>query len=172
MNVSGQNGVDGPYPAPIVLPSQQVEAAWIDYNGHMNVAYYTLAFDRALDSFLEDWLGIGETWVKARGQGPYVLQAHVHYLAELLEGEAFHVRLLLLAADRKRMHLFLSMIRNRDEALCATQEVVLLNVDHEKRRAAAYPDWAVARMTRMAADHAALPRPEQAGRPIGLTVRK
>ena len=32
---------------------RKVKKAWIDYNGHMNVAYYTLAFDKVLDDFLE-----------------------------------------------------------------------------------------------------------------------
>ena len=27
---------------------QNVKKEWIDYNGHMNVAYYTLAFDLSL----------------------------------------------------------------------------------------------------------------------------
>ena len=26
---------------------------WIDYNGHMNVAYYLVAFDTGLDSFVD-----------------------------------------------------------------------------------------------------------------------
>ena len=33
---------------------QSVREEWIDYNGHMNVAYYTLAFDNSLDDFLEN----------------------------------------------------------------------------------------------------------------------
>ena len=39
-------------------PVEEVLEDWIDYNGHMNVAYYTLAFDRAIDLFLENTLGI------------------------------------------------------------------------------------------------------------------
>ena len=37
---------------------QNVKKEWIDYNGHMNVAYYTLAFDNSLDDFLETILEI------------------------------------------------------------------------------------------------------------------
>ena len=43
---------------------QNVKKEWIDYNGHMNVAYYTLAFDNSLDDFLETILEIGPTFVK------------------------------------------------------------------------------------------------------------
>lgn len=168
MSATAHGGKDGPYPAPIRLPKATVLPAWIDYNGHMNVAYYTMAFDQALDVFLEEWLGIGETWVKDVGQGPYVLQSHTHYLAELVEGEAFTVSVLVLDADAKRMHLVLTMNRAADDALSAVQEQVLLNVDHTERRSAPYPDWAAARLGRMKDDHAAAPRPAQTGAPIGL----
>ena len=52
---------------------QNVKKEWIDYNGHMNVAYYTLAFDNSLDDFLETILEIGPTFVKKVKQGPYSL---------------------------------------------------------------------------------------------------
>ena len=32
-----------------IRSSLTVEPGWIDYNGHMNVAFYVLAFDRATD---------------------------------------------------------------------------------------------------------------------------
>src|SRR5690242_2796218 len=37
----------------------KVEPAWIDYNGHMNVGYYVVAFDKGTDGLL-DRLGLGE----------------------------------------------------------------------------------------------------------------
>ena len=49
---------------------QNVKKEWIDYNGHMNVAYYTLAFDNSLDDFLETILEIGPTFVKKVNEGP------------------------------------------------------------------------------------------------------
>ncbi|MDC1055690.1 hypothetical protein OAQ06_00420 [bacterium] len=39
-----QKGHDGPYKTPIILSEKIVLKEWIDYNGHMNVAFYTLAF--------------------------------------------------------------------------------------------------------------------------------
>ena len=35
-----------------------VQPEWIDHNGHMNVAYYVLAFDVATDTVYETW-GLG-----------------------------------------------------------------------------------------------------------------
>ena len=63
--------VDDPYSTPIILPEQQVLKEWLDYNGHMNVAFYTLAFDKSLDIFLEDFLGIGETHAYKNNQGSF-----------------------------------------------------------------------------------------------------
>ena len=38
--------------AELEVGQQSVLPDWIDYNGHMNVAYYVLAFDRGVDEFL------------------------------------------------------------------------------------------------------------------------
>ena len=39
--------------APFVSSVMRVEPGWIDYNGHLNMAYYNVLFDRAID---ELWL--------------------------------------------------------------------------------------------------------------------
>ncbi len=162
------DGHDGPYDAPVVIGPRQVEPGWIDYNGHMNVAYYTMGFDQALDVFLQEELGIGERFVTREGHGPYALQAHFHYLGELLAGERFTVSVLLHDHDAKRMHVMLEMRNAETGAVAATLEQVLMNVDLTARRSAPYPEWAQARMAAMRAAHAGLARPGQMSRPIGL----
>ncbi len=149
-------------------PVRSVLSDWIDYNGHMNVAYYSLAFDQSLDAILEEDLGIGPSYVAERNHGPYVVQNHIHYLAELLEGEEFQIRFQLLDADEKRIHVFLEMTRIRDGALVATSEQLILNVDLEARRSAPYPADRSARIREVRDAHSALPRPTQAGSPLGI----
>jgi len=163
-----KSGHDGPYPAPIVVSDRKVESDWIDFNGHMNVGYYGIAFDLASDVLFEDYLGLGWEYVERAGQGSFVLQAHTHFVNELREGETFSVRFRLIDHDRKRLHFFAEMLRDADGALCATQEVLSMNVDHATRRSAEYPEWAVARFARMKADHAGLEPPAQLGAPIGI----
>ena len=51
------------FPGPLPCPEQAVEPTWIDYNGHMNMAYYHVAFDRAVD-FAYDQLGLGAHYVE------------------------------------------------------------------------------------------------------------
>ena len=42
--------------APFVSSLMRVEPGWIDYNGHLNMAYYNVMMDRAID---EMWLQLG-----------------------------------------------------------------------------------------------------------------
>ncbi|MEM9050102.1 MAG: thioesterase family protein [Pseudomonadota bacterium] len=149
------------------MGEQTVLPGWIDYNGHMNVAYYLVAFDRGLDVLFEA-LGIGESFVSEARMGPFALQTHMHFLAELAEGERFYTRALVLDVDHKRVHLFCEMLRSRDETLCATMEQVTMNVDLTTRRSAAYPDWAFAKLSALRNAHADLPRPAQVGAALEL----
>ena len=49
--------------APFVSSMMRVEPQWIDYNGHLNMAYYNVLFDRAVDEVYE-LLGIGADYLK------------------------------------------------------------------------------------------------------------
>src|SRR5690606_40814382 len=46
-----RNPADAPalFFAPFVSSTMRAEAHWIDYNGHLNAAYYNVFFDRAVD---------------------------------------------------------------------------------------------------------------------------
>lgn len=163
--MTGSATAEPPDTGPLRLRGGQVLDDWIDYNGHMNVAYYVLAFDQAVDLMLEE-IGIGPTHVKATGQGPYALQTSIHYLDEMLQGEAFAFDALLIDQDNKRIHVLLRMLKG--VSVVATYEQVLMNVDHATRRSTPYPDWAQARLADLCAAHADLPRPSQYGQPLGL----
>ncbi|MEL7462739.1 MAG: thioesterase family protein [Pseudomonadota bacterium] len=151
-----------------IMSRQTVQPDWIDYNGHMNVAFYTLAFDKAFDEFLEDWIGTGVTFVERSRFGPMALQSQVCFLGELLEGEAFHVRFWLVDHDDKRMHVFCQMIAEKDGSVAATYESLGMNVDLEARRGAPYPGWAVERMDRLMSAQKDHERPKQLGQVIGI----
>ena len=89
---------------PFKTRKQKVLPEWIDYNGHMNVAYYTLAFDKSLDFFFEDILGIGPTYVSKMSKRPFALKASYHYFSELLVREEFYVDLTVVDFDLKKVH--------------------------------------------------------------------
>jgi acyl-CoA thioester hydrolase len=154
--------------APIRSRSRTVPSEWIDYNGHMNVAYYTLAFDHAVDEVLEEHLGIGVTFVRKMRMGPMALQTQIHYLGELVEGDEFVCDFQVLDADPKRIHFFSTMVNLATGTTAATYESLTMNVDLEARRAAPYPDGARERIELLRALHTSLPRPPQVGSPIGI----
>jgi acyl-CoA thioester hydrolase len=90
--------------APFVSSLMKVEPAWIDYNGHLNMAYYNVLFDRAVDEVFE-LLGCGADYVK-KGFSTFTAEVHVRYLRELKEGDPVRVTFQLLDYDSKRMHYF------------------------------------------------------------------
>ncbi|HWE72840.1 MAG TPA: thioesterase family protein [Stellaceae bacterium] len=150
-------------------PSYRASVApeWIDYNGHMNVAYYVLAFDRATDR-LFDYLGVGEAYRRATHHSVFALEAHVTYERELRQGDEFAIATRLIDADRKRLHLFHAMTREKDNELSATIEVMGLHVDMAGPKSAPLPDDVFAKVEAMLAEHRLLPAPPQLGRKIGI----
>ena len=126
--------------SPYKTRNQKVLPEWIDYNGHMNVAYYTLAFDKALDFFFEDVLGIGPSFVEKNNEGPFALKASYNYFSELLEAEIFFVDISILDFDPKRVHVFGEMRKDKSLELSAVFETVLMNMDLSARTVKHYPD--------------------------------
>ena len=126
--------------SPYRTKNQTVLSEWIDYNGHMNVAYYTLAFDKALDFFFEDVLNIGPSFVEKNKEGPFALKASYNYFSELLEGESFFVDISILDFDPKRVHVFGEMRKDKSLELSAVFETVLMNMDLRARKVKQYPD--------------------------------
>ena len=152
---------------PLSSTRRRVLPEWIDYNGHMNVAYYMLAIDQAMDDIFDE-LGIGVRLVRERGMGPMALVNQIHYLDELLEGQEFRCDLQLLDADHKRIHYFVTMHHLSKGTVAATLEGLSINVDLKMRRSTPYPDEIRQRIEALSAAHTTLPRPPQAGATIGI----
>lgn len=149
--------------APLTVPS-----GWIDYNEHMNVAYYSMAFDKAADQIYDDVLLIGADYARELRMGPYVIQQQIHYIGELLRGDEFCIGFRILDWDAKRMHTWSDLIRVSDGRVAASAEALMMNVDLELRSSSPYPDWAMARIEALGKAQWDLPRPTLMGRTIGI----
>src|SRR5215467_12527445 len=68
-------------PAPYERFEGEVLPEWIDYNGHMNLAYYTVLFDYATD-LLFDELGLGRDYRETTRNGTFVAATHNLYERE------------------------------------------------------------------------------------------
>lgn len=112
---------------------ETVKSEWIDYNGHMNVAYYVLVFDHATDFFLEQQ-GIDASYRREEGKSLFVVESHVNYANEVSEDEPLIVKTYCVGVDRKRLHLFHEMYREGHDDLCASNEVMLVHVDMNLRK--------------------------------------
>lgn len=153
-------------PAPLELHREAVRPEWIDYNGHMNVAYYVLVFDHATDALFEH-LEIGAAYRRRTGSSIFALELHVVYLAELKQDMRLRVSTQILDLDDKRLHFFHRMYDAERGTPSACLEIMGLNVDMATRKATPFPPETLARLQAVAAAHATLPRPAEAGRVIG-----
>ncbi len=151
------------FPTPFECPLARVEPPWVDYNGHLNMAYYNVVFDQALDHAY-DRLGIGEDYVGKSGCSHFTVEAHVCYLREVGEGDPLRITWQLLDWDAKRLHFFEHMYHATAGYLAATSEQMAIHVDMNARRAAPFPEVLQQRFANVMSAHASLARPEQAGR--------
>jgi acyl-CoA thioester hydrolase len=162
---------DKPSPAaPFVSSVMRVEPGWIDYNGHLNMAYYNVLFDRAVDEVYEV-LGLGLDYLKTKRHSTFTAEVHVRYLRELNAGDPVRVTFQLLDLDARRLHYFEQLLHAEQGWLSATSENMALHVDMTARKTAPLPPDVMARLERMKAAHAALPLPKGVGRRIAMTGR-
>ena len=149
----------------------RIEPAWIDYNGHLNVAYYNVLFDRAVDEVYEP-LGLGPEYLKQHRHSTMVVESHVRYLREVHEDAPLQVTVQLLGYDAKRIHLFEQLIHATEGWVSATSENMTVHVDMTAKKVAPFPETILQALERMKQAHAALPWPEAAGRKIAMPVKK
>ena len=158
-------------PAPFLSSVMQIEPQWIDYNGHLNMAYYNVMFDRAID---ELWLrlGIGPEYLKERHHSTFTAECHVRYLREIHLGDPVQIAILLVEADEKRIHTFQELRHATEGWVSATSENMSVHINMDLRKTAPFPADIRARIEAVAQAHSAVPRPEGIGRKIAMPSRK
>lgn len=143
----------------VVLPE------WIDYNGHMNLAYYVLAFDYASDVFL-DYLGLTGSFRAANHSSTFAAEIHVSYARELHLGDAFRIYTQLLDYDEKRIHYFHRMIHLGEGWVAAGNELMSLHMDMSARKVTPMHPDIQTNLASLMSDQASLSMPAEAGRAI------
>jgi len=155
------------FDAPFKSDIMHVEPAWIDYNGHLNMAYYNVLFDRCVDQAYE-LFGFDADYLKTHNASFFTLEVHVTYLREIHEGAPVYVTLQLLDFDEKRTHFFQELHHAEDGFLSATSEQINLHVDMGTKRSAPFPPDVLKRIEAMHTAHAGLERKPQVGHVIGI----
>jgi acyl-CoA thioester hydrolase len=152
--------------APFVTSAKPVLPEWIDYNGHLNMAYYGVLFDTLGDE-LYDVIGFGADYAATSGHTTYSAEAHICYLRELHEGDNVYCHIHLIDFDEKRFH-FYQELYHTDGWRAATCEALGLHIDRSGPRVAPMPRDILDRLARIHAAHSALPTPDRVGRRIAI----
>ena len=153
------------------IHQQEVLTEWIDYNRHMNVAFYVLIFDQSLDVFL-DQIGLTREYRESANCTVYVLETHVTYIQEVHEGDPLEMTIRVIDCDEKRMHLFLEMHHRDKGFLAATSEQMIMHLDKSGPRAAPMPAEMQAALEANKALYKGVPVPSQSGSVIGIRRKK
>jgi acyl-CoA thioester hydrolase len=157
-------------PAPFPCKPMQIDPQWIDYNGHLNMAYYNVIFDRSLDH-LFDAIGIGVNYLKERNCSTMTAECHVRYIREVHLGDPLQVTVQIIAADEKRIHYFEELRHATEGWLSATSENMTLHIDMNVRKVAPFPTDIAERLQAITKVHAAVPHPADVGRRIAMPVK-
>jgi len=152
---------------PIECPEVKVRKDWIDYNGHMNMAFYNVVFDKGVDHVF-DGLGIGAAYMSETNGSCFTMEIHVTYAQEVVLDDPLRVTAQLIDADQKRLHLFLQMFHAEKGYLAATMEQMVLHVDLKERRAAPMPESIQTSVQSLREAHDKLDIPPQVGSVIGI----
>ena len=146
----------------IEVPRGTVLPEWIDINDHMNVAYYLLAFDQAVDALWRTF-GLTDEYIRSHDSSTIAVESHVTWQREIVEGAPYVITSQILAYDDKRIHQFQRMYHAEDGFLAATCEWMNLHFDKGIRRVAPWPEEIRARIADFADNQGEQPWPAEAG---------
>jgi len=148
--------------------SAVVKPEWIDYNGHMNLGYYAVAFDElATDSFF-DYLGIGIAHLQQTNKSTFTLGMNIDYQQDVFVGDRLRMTTYLMDYDYKRLHYFHCMYNEDKGYLAATNECLTMYVDMQTRRSTPFSEEQQRRFARELELSNGHHRPEGFGRKLGI----
>ena len=115
------------------LESRKIIKDWVDYNNHLNMAYYVLIFDEAWEIMLQKFK-MGADSAKYEKRSTMVVETNTKYINEVNEGEEVDVMVAFFDHDKKRLHLKLEMIEKKTKKISASMEWISLYINLETRK--------------------------------------
>ena len=119
------------------IADQTIKKEWIDYNNHMNMAYYVLVFDDVWEIMLKKFK-MGESSAKSTSMSTMVVETHMTYNSEVKLGDEVEINLTFFDHDEKRLHYKMEMIEKSSKKLSSTLEMLSLYIDLNKRKVAKF----------------------------------
>lgn len=152
----------------IVSPVMHIEDNWVDYNGHLNQAYYGVIFDRAIDLALLP-VGLGPDYIKDRNCSYMAVESHTCFVREIMKADPVRVLSRVMDVDDKRLHMFCELQHAQEGWLAATIEFMFLHIDMQVRRTSPWPRELRTRLEALQHHASGLAIPERSGRHIAIT---
>ena len=121
------------------LSTTKIINDWTDYNGHMNLAFYILVFDKGAEKILSKFK-MGEKSAITTKKSTMAVESHTTYNNEVKENEEVDVFLSYFDHDKKRLHYKLEMYEKTKNTLSATTEVLSLYIDLNVRKVAEFEE--------------------------------
>ena len=122
------------------LSSQKIIKDWIDYNDHMNVAYYLLIFDKFGADNLNRIFKMGEESAKNTGMSTMIVETNITYNQELKLDDEVDINLLYFDHDKKRLQYKMEMINKKEGYLASTFEAIALYVNLNTRKVSEFEE--------------------------------
>ncbi len=154
----------------IISPLMSINPEWIDFNGHLNMAYYSVLFDTAFDGVCVE-LGLGPDYAESRKLTTYTGEIHLRYLREVHLDHLIYGTFQLIDFNEKSMHVY-QELRHEDGWLSATCEGISLHVDMTGPRVAPYPPDILANIENLADRQSHLLQPDAIGRKIEVRRKR
>ena len=155
------------FPSPIKSAPHAIESRWIDYNGHFNMAYYNVLFDKDSDVALA-FVGLGPEYVKKTGNSYFTLEAHISYLSELTVTDQVRIATQILDFDSKRLHYVQMMHHATEDWIACVTENIVMHVDLTSKKSSPFPADVLEKIKIAHEAHKSLHVPLQVGHRIGI----
>jgi acyl-CoA thioester hydrolase len=129
---------------PIKVSKGTVKEDWIDYNGHMNMAYYVQCFEESSD-FLLEHMDLGYRYAIEEQKGVFVIKCEINYRKEINLYENFIISLEELMCKGKKLIVGLKMLNENNEMI-ADYKILNLNVDLETKKSSTFSPKIIAQL--------------------------
>ena len=126
------------------IHSSEVNPAWIDYNGHMNDAQYSVFVTLANEQFI-DSIGMGRDYLESTGKTLYTVEMHVKYLSEVKQENKLVARVHVANNTSKSMNVKTDIYIN-GEKLAAEAEITYLHYDQTAKKVVDFSEGQLAKI--------------------------
>ena len=134
------------------LKSFRVKEEWVDYNDHMNMAYYVLVFDQALEVALEK-LKMGESAARDLNRSTMVVETNTKYVSEVKQGQEIYIYMTYFDHDKKRLHIKMEMIEKSKKKISASIEWISLYINLSERKVTEFEEEKLKLMAKFIEDN-------------------